>query len=146
MTEIGQLFGVSSHVVGRWLVGIGLRTPEKFPSTKAFKGGYTNKAPNGRGSGWYYVWDRDKTVQALEEAGHRCSGDLEDERLSVPTRLVGPFVVRCRPDHGFDVVGGDDIANIQVRGQENAELLLRLLNLAHHYGKFQPAPAGLVSA
>ena len=43
-TDLGKLFGVSSHVIGKWLLDCGLRTENKKPSRKAFEGGYVEKA------------------------------------------------------------------------------------------------------
>jgi hypothetical protein len=37
MKKIGRLFGVSSHVIGRHLVALGYRTPNKRPSAKVFQ-------------------------------------------------------------------------------------------------------------
>jgi len=48
-TELGKLFGVSSHVLGDWLVDIGLRTSDKKPSAGAFSEGFVEQADNGRG-------------------------------------------------------------------------------------------------
>jgi hypothetical protein len=65
LTELGKHYGVTSHVVGRWLKEIGLRTDDGKPSTDAFKGDYVSQRPS-RGIGTYYwVWHRDKTVEAV---------------------------------------------------------------------------------
>ena len=49
LTPMGKLFRVSSHVVGRWLVEIGLRTQDKKPSARALNEGFLDQADNGRG-------------------------------------------------------------------------------------------------
>jgi hypothetical protein len=42
LTQIGQIFGTTSHQAGRWLLKLGLRTQTKHgmkPSAEAFEGG-----------------------------------------------------------------------------------------------------------
>ena len=56
MREIGKQFGVSSHVIGRWLVEIGLRTQDKEPSREALAGGYCTRRAMDRGPGSLVVW------------------------------------------------------------------------------------------
>ena len=68
--QLGKIFGVSSHVIGRWLKAIGLRNPNGKPSYKAFQEEFVDQAPNGKG-GYYYVWNAERTIAALEEAGHQ---------------------------------------------------------------------------
>lgn len=58
LTELGKLFGVSSHSIGRWLIECGLRTPGKKPSRKAFEDGLVRQAPTGRGAGYFWVWQK----------------------------------------------------------------------------------------
>ena len=41
MRQIGKLFGVSSHVVGRKLKEVGLRDAEGHPTERAKESGYT---------------------------------------------------------------------------------------------------------
>lgn len=69
LTDLGKLFGMTSHGIGKVLKKIGLRDSNGKPSSKAFHQGYCDQAPTNRGSGYYYVWHREKTIQALEEAG-----------------------------------------------------------------------------
>ena len=38
LTQLGQLFGVSSHQIGKWLRAMGLRTNENRPSRETFLG------------------------------------------------------------------------------------------------------------
>ena len=71
LTQLGRLFGVTSHKTGKWLVACGLRTNEKKPSRKAFEEGFVITADTNRGSGYYYVWHKQKTVAALKDAGHK---------------------------------------------------------------------------
>ena len=85
LTELGQMFGVSSHDMGNWLVAIGLRTDDKKPSREAFAGGYVDQAPTNRGfGGYYWVWDRERTVAALEEKGYHRAGQSPIEKNPEP--------------------------------------------------------------
>ena len=70
MTEIGIMFGVSSHVIGRWLYEIGWRTVEGRPCPEAFNRDLIKPTHNGRNGGYYYIWHVTKTIEALKEAGH----------------------------------------------------------------------------
>jgi hypothetical protein len=66
LTEIGRLYGVSSHRVGKWLKDLCLRTEDGRPSGDAFRQGYVSQAPS-RGPGTYfYVWHVGKTTEILD--------------------------------------------------------------------------------
>lgn len=43
LTELGKLYGVSGHNIGKWLVSVGLRTPAKKPNSRAFREGYVEQ-------------------------------------------------------------------------------------------------------
>lgn len=150
-TDLGRLFGVSSHVIGRWLVETGLRTREKRPSRKAFDGGFVKQAPTGRGSGYFYVWHRQKVTHVLEAAGHRPASDsgMAKQRAesaihrsqgqlqpSPDARLVGPFEARRSSENGFEVVSGDGTVSLWGYGQHKVEKVVALLNLAYRHGLF----------
>ena len=132
-TDLGKLFGVSSHAVGRWLVEIGLRTKEKKPSKKAFDGGFVTQAPTGRNDGSCWVWNRQKTLEALEAAGHPCRGHQEP---SPQARLVGPFEARQSSLNGFEIVSGDGTVSLWGYGQHKVEKVVALLNLGYRHGLF----------
>jgi hypothetical protein len=130
-TQLGECFGASSHAIGRWLEDIGLRTGTHRPSDRAFNDGYVKAVPTGRGdpSGYYYVWHQRKTIAVLEAAGHA--------RVDIPaptSRLIGPFVLRRSSEDGFEIVGGDGIVSMWVRGEANAKVVAQILNLAHESG------------
>ena len=55
-TQLGKMFGGTSHDAGQWLKDNGLRTEDGKPSYTAFQEGYVEKADNGRG-GYYWVWN-----------------------------------------------------------------------------------------
>lgn len=125
-TQLGQLFGGTSHDVGRWLEEIGLRSGGR-PTQKAFVGGYVSSA----GLQYGYRWHRDKTAAALEQAGHR----QVPQKSSA--RIIGPFSAVESGPNTFQILGGDGTVSIWVIGRENADLVTKLLNLAYRHGKFQ---------
>ena len=88
LTQIGEVFGASSHQVGKWLVEIGLLTEGKRPSTAAFDGEFVTQGPS-RGNGYNWVWHSVRTVAALEKAGHR--------RIPESTALLGRSTEAERP-------------------------------------------------
>ena len=64
-TDLGKVFDKTRVEIGRWLIEIGLRTPDKKPSRAAFAGSYVKKADTGRSlGGYFYIWHRDKTIKA----------------------------------------------------------------------------------
>lgn len=69
MKEIGQLFGVTSHVIGRKLKELGLRTEEGKPSRKAHEEGYCDQRWTQDGQHYLWAWNQGKTVEVLEAAG-----------------------------------------------------------------------------
>ena len=53
LTQLGQLFGVSSHNVGKWLKSLGLRDEEGLPTKKAHDGRYCKQTLAGdKGTLW----------------------------------------------------------------------------------------------
>jgi hypothetical protein len=97
LTELGRLYGVSSHMMGRWLVALGLRTREKKPSRDAFQGGYVSQRASTQPGTYFWVWHGERTMRLLHEAGYRKPGDggpAADERATGddqhgPTRPEG---------------------------------------------------------
>ncbi len=135
LTQIAEVFGAISHQVGRWLTDIGLRYESKAgkkPTREAYAGGYVKDVPS-RGQGYIWAWNSEKTVKALEAAGHEVRIQPGSELLA-PCTLNGPFEHRKHPQFGFEVVNGDGTVAVLVTGEENARFLCRLLNLAHGHG------------
>lgn len=129
--QIGEHFGVSSHVVGRWLKEVGLREPSGEPSPSAVEAGFVEAVDLGDGTRPFWVW-RKKTVDYLEEQGHPrlpfVGGD------SVPVgRLVGPFTAKTHGADGHEIVDANGITGVWVRGEENAKMVMNLMNLGHQY-------------
>ena len=60
LTELGKLYGVSSHVVGRWLKGLGLRTESGQPIAQAFNEKYVSQRPSSQPNTYFYVWHEAK--------------------------------------------------------------------------------------
>lgn len=66
LTELGRVYGVSSHVVGRWLKGLGLRTADGRPSPEAFAQGYVSQRPSRHPGTYFWIWHTDKTTGILD--------------------------------------------------------------------------------
>lgn len=62
ITEIGRIYGVSSHIVGRWLKGLGLRTE----SGQAFNERYVSQRTSRYPGTFYYVWQAEQTTAILD--------------------------------------------------------------------------------
>lgn len=140
LSQLGEVFGVSSHQVGKWLVKIGLRTETMRPSREAFGGGYVTTAPS-RGQGYVYVWHAERTTKALIDAGHPVA--LKPGcTLLAPCLLNGPFGHRPHAEIGHEVVNGDGTVAVWVAGAENAALICRLLNAADRHGVVARALGG----
>lgn len=69
MREIGRLFGVTNHTVGRKLKAIGLRTPDGKPSHEAFARGLVEQKFTDDRRHYCWVWHTARTVPLLELAG-----------------------------------------------------------------------------
>lgn len=125
-TQLGELFDATSHEIGRWLDAIGLRSGGR-PTRRAFEGGYVSPA------GYGYNWHQEKTVAALEEAGHK--------RVPQKTtaRITGPFTTIENGHNAYQILSGDGTVSVWVVGQSNAEIVTTLLNLAYKYGKLGDA-------
>jgi len=133
LTQLGQLFGVTSHKVGKWLVDIGHRTNGGRPSARAYREKIAETAPS-RNQGYIWVWHAESTVAALEQAGYpRVSPPPLD--LVEPPVLVAPFSLRPAESGALDIVSADGGVGVRVWGSTNAALVRKLLDLAARYGK-----------
>ncbi len=140
LTQLGSLFGTTSHQVGKWLVQIGLRTTNGKPSQEAFKGKFCETTPS-HGQGYHWAWVVDRTVAALERAGHqRVSPPPLD--LVEPPPLLGPFQARTSEKGQTEIVGADGHVSVIVSGERNAKIVVGLLNLAHRVGKLRGSQTG----
>jgi hypothetical protein len=64
MRHLGTLLGVSSHAIGRKLMEVGLRTPERRPSEKAKESGLTKTVFVEQGFA-LDLWHLEKTLTVL---------------------------------------------------------------------------------
>jgi len=70
MREIGALFGITSHKVGKTLKELGYRTPDGRPSQRAFDEGYVQQRWGFERQEIYnWAWHKDKVTALLEQAG-----------------------------------------------------------------------------
>ena len=91
------------------------------------------KAGPSRGEGYNWIWHSDRTTKTLADAGHQIIVSPNSDLIKTP-RLVGPFEVRSNPRCGFEVVSGDGSVAVIDVGEQNADLVCQLLNLAHGRG------------
>ena len=66
LTDVGRIFGVSSHVAGRWLKNLGLRTASGQPTALAFNEKYVAQRPSRYPATFYYVWHAGRTTELLD--------------------------------------------------------------------------------
>jgi len=69
MKKIGQLYGVTSHAIGRKLKELGFRTAEGRPSSKAFDLGLVEQKWTQDHANYLWAWHTVKTTRLLEQAG-----------------------------------------------------------------------------
>lgn len=69
MKEIGKVFGVSSHVVGKRLKELGWRRKDGKPSHEAFACGLVQRKWTEDGEHYLWAWSIARTVPILEQAG-----------------------------------------------------------------------------
>lgn len=69
MKQIGEVFGVSSHVIGRKLKALGYRTLDGKPSAAAFGAGLVKQKFTDDYANYLWAWNRERTVRLLEAAG-----------------------------------------------------------------------------
>jgi hypothetical protein len=129
--QIGEHFGVSSHVVGRWLKEVGLREPNGEPTPSAVEAGFAEPVDLGDGTHPFWVWQK-KTVDYLEQHGHPRLPLVGSDPLPVD-HLVGPFTVKSHGADGHQIMDANGITGVWVRGEENATLVKNLMNLANEY-------------
>jgi hypothetical protein len=69
MRNLGAVFDVSSHVIGRTLKGLGLRTQDGQPSEQAKESGLVKQVAGPQSWVSLWLWHRERTVAILEEVG-----------------------------------------------------------------------------
>lgn len=130
-TQLGSLFGATSHEIGIWLVELGLRDQKsKKPTNEARRGGYCETAPSGQ-VGYHWVWNAEKTVEILRQANHRLLTDLPEE-LVEPSSLTEPFLISesCPKE----VLNADGTLAVRAGCRRNAIVVMKLLDFAYQRG------------
>lgn len=138
-TGLGLYFGVSSHVIGRWLAELKLRVVHGNPTMLARSLGLVTKAARGQGRhGTYYVWHRQRTILLLEQAGHK-PVDVPDEFrwLKFDGALTGPFDLLPVGDESYVIRNCQGRSCGCYENRETAAKIALLLNLAHEKGYLQ---------
>lgn len=82
MKELGaKLGGMSSHVIGRKLKELGLRTGEGKPSRQAFEQQLVSQRFTDDGSHYLWAWS-ERTIHLLAELRSKTKGGKGDESLA----------------------------------------------------------------
>ena len=133
ITQLGDMFGVSRVVMGRWLARIGLRNRTLDPTQDARNNGFCKLYRNDREI-VFWVWHRNKTIKALKAAGYAPTD--EHPETVVASRLVGPFSLHPTGVDGFQVRNGDGTCCVFVRGERVAKQVVALFNHVAGRGGF----------
>lgn len=83
-TQLGKLFSVSDHKIGKWLDELDLRyriAGTSYPTAKAVDQGLVKWMPLEFGGG-FYMWELQKTAAVLRQAGHRTITDDVEAMLA----------------------------------------------------------------
>lgn len=139
-TQLGRLFGSSSHEVGRWLKELGLRDFTGKPTEGAHDGGFCTTAPSGE-TGFHYVWKAEKTVALLREHGHALVPNPPGH-LVEPAILRGSFSIRKSAEGEFAIENSDGSVSVWTNNQHTAGVVARILNVAHKHGVVERLCAG----
>lgn len=125
ITELAPLFGVTVREMGAILKQIGLRTADGTPIGAAFERGLVERSPSGRNGGYYYKWNREKTLAALAEAGH--VPVIQKVMTAQPGRMIGPFEHRFSAG-AYEIVNNDGITVACTSTEVTAVHIVALLN------------------
>ncbi|HBN78430.1 MAG TPA: hypothetical protein DD473_21995 [Planctomycetaceae bacterium] len=132
ITEVGRIFGISSHVLGNWLKENGFRRGYGNPSPEAYERKLVDTSYNTYGT-YNVLWDAEKLSQILEEAGFEKVNPPPDD-LVEQVDLEGPFSIEPTDDGPINLVDGNQNRLITVHGQSNSVVVAKILNLAHESG------------
>lgn len=132
MTEIGSIFGTTGHKVGKWLKEIGLRNKFGDPAGEAYQQKMVSADFDRHGT-FNILWDANKVVPLLQDAGHEPASPPPAELVEPPV-LVGPFAVQPAEDDVHGIVGDNGDVSITVIGEANAHAIQHVLNVAHKSG------------
>ncbi len=136
-TDLGKLFDLTSHQIGRILMRLGLRNPDRTPTQLARERGYCKQRTMDNGYG-DWLWHRVLTARAIENAGYPRKGDhLPSDDPAKTAPLSGPFICRQMGGLHYAIESGDGSVVVWCDGPRNADTLTRLMNKAHEQGLFQ---------
>ena len=65
-TQLGRIYGVSSHQIGKWLKGLGLRNDSGQPTKLALSDGYAVQRPSTQPGTYFYVWNAERTTALFD--------------------------------------------------------------------------------
>lgn len=130
-TQLGQIFGVSSHKIGGWLKKMGLRNEHGHPTVRAHKEGFCKQAPSS--AGFHWVWNSGRTVQSIIGAGYSPVPN-PPPFLVRPAILKGPFSVQKSSGPEFVIESSDGSVSLWANNRMTADVIVRILNMAHEKG------------
>lgn len=140
LSDLGDRYGVTSHVMGRWLAALDVRTVGAGPTSRAFELGLVKEVPHGRGDGCFWVWHVTKVTALLTQAGHALIKGLDPagavqgmtaiDRNDNP--LAGPFD-RIQSGDGWLIVNRDGRTILWSMDGGVADTVLKLLQLAYRH-------------
>lgn len=147
-TQLGQLFGVTAHVVGRWLKELGLRMPDGRPTPQVVASGEAQQcSPAGMSTFW--VWEKRRIVDRFETAGHRRVQTADEQPTPPPplhasgqcgvseTAVLPSIFSRPLNNGKFEIVWPDRVVRAWVDGEMLAQQVARVLSLALRVGKLR---------
>ena len=99
LTELGVLFGTTSHWIGRWLEALGLWVRCGKPTQKAHDMGLINSREYASGCEYpLNTWHRERTVAVLVAAGHILKNSVQARsNQPVSKYIVVPTVKKKTP-------------------------------------------------
>ena len=139
-TQLGKLFGVSSHTIGRWLKEVGLRRPDGEPTQKAIDGGIAVSVTLDGDAHSFWGWAKGPTIRILEAAGHQLVSTTAvpssppQTSNPLPDNLTGPFSAKSNGGDGFAIEDANGIAGYWTRGEKRTKKLVEILNYFHDKG------------
>jgi hypothetical protein len=135
--QLGQYFGATSHEIGRWLDDCGLRGSDRLPTAQALEDGLAKLVIPEVGVG-FYTWHKERTLKNLMEAhplDKSRSAPVANDSTG-PT-LLGPFTCARTNDDEFEIRAADGVVSIRVRGEANATMVTKVLNVCYKYGRLR---------
>lgn len=131
-TQLGVIFGTSSHKIGAWLKEIGLRNKFGQPTQEAITGAFCKQAPSGP-TAYHWVWNSRKTVKLLMDNGFAVVPN-PPRSLVHPAILNGPFSVQKTSGAEFSILNKDGSVSLWANNDKTANVMVKILNAAHSCG------------